>query len=235
VKKKLPVAVWTKIEPLIDKHLTLFRALRPEECAFHLIDLDEESDFDFKCGFEEANGHFRIEYAPVSRESVHRHIETVPLDVLVERINGWASILQEYDDTPSFYDDNEERKYGQYFFERLEIKDSAAGGVPLAEEQQYYLNRYIDRVRETLERYKGDVINGADVNDLRSIGFECDRLQKSIKVVPANETMKRLAKIWAKAQRFSLKLIIDLLNEFRKEAIKKLTVDGMDDLFGFLG
>jgi hypothetical protein len=239
VKKKLPIAVWVKIQPLIDKHLSLFRPLKSSEYAFHLVDLDEDSEFDFKCGFQDSNGNFKIEYAPYGTHHIHRHRETVNLETLAVRITTWANILQEYKDTSTFYDDPIEKRYEEYFFEKLEILDPIVAKEPLSIDKQLYLDTYINAVRIILEQYKADLPKHTTLYEIELIEVECERLQTNLKILPANEILKKLAKIWGKAHKFSLKLIIELLKEFKKEAIKKLSTEAINELFttlaGMLG
>jgi hypothetical protein len=234
VKKKIPVAVWKKIQPLIDQHLTLFRPLKTSEFAFHLIDLDDDSTFDFKCAFQDKNGHFKIEYEPHSIHHIHRHYESVNLDQLTQRITNWSNILQEYVDTNTFYDDSIEKRYTEYFFDKLEIQEFSVGSNPFNIESQLFISNYIGSVKMLLDTYKTKTENSETIFELEIIEKECEKIENNIKSSSANEVLKILARIWGKAHKTSLKLVVDLLKEFRKEVLKKLTTHGFNELQIFI-
>ena len=106
MKKKIPIAVWQEIQPLIDEHQQLFKPLKTDKFAFHLVDLDPESDFYFQCNFQDSSGKFTVKYKPVNSSYVFEQAESqIDLNVLTARISSWANVLKAYSETPTFYDD----------------------------------------------------------------------------------------------------------------------------------
>jgi hypothetical protein len=218
VKKKIPIAVWQKIQPLIEQHQQLFKPLKTDKLAFHLIDLDPESDFYFKCQFQDANGKFIITYKPVNAHHVLSQEESVDLDTLSKRLSSWADVLKSYADTPTFYDDPILQQYEDEFFKDFAMDEPDSDTKPFDFTRQLYLDQYISNIKELLNDYK-ETATDEQILEIKSIESDCDNLRQDITVISKNEAVKKLSKIWAKGQKFGLDLIKDMLKEFRKETI----------------
>lgn len=230
MKKKIPIVVWHKIQPIIDQNKVLFRALKSDQYTFHLVDHDEESEFEFICNIDSDDRFFNIEFQPKSRESVSKVSIKVDLNGLEEKLISWVSILKEYSSTHTFYDDYDAKPYEDEFYTRLEIQDPNVANQPLTPDGQLFLDQYIDKVKVILQNYKTD----RNRYELELIEKECIKLQKSLPVLEANQAMRQLAKIWGKAQKFSLKLITDLLKSFRTEMMKTIASQSMTGVLNWI-
>lgn len=219
MKKKIPIAVWKEIQPLIDEHRQLFKPLKTEKFAFHLLDLDPESDFYFQCNFQDQSGRFNIKYKPVNSSHVLEQTETqVELKALVSRVSSWANVLKEYIETPTFYDDPILQQYQDEFFKDLEIDEPDADTKPFDFTRQLYLDQYISNIKGLLTEYKESATT-EQIIEINSIESDCDNLRQDITIISKNEAVKRISKIWAKGRKYGLELIKDMLKEFKKEAV----------------
>ncbi len=225
MKKTIPVAVWQKIQPILDKHKHLFDPIDSPNFALVLFDKDAfvDNSFSFECGFQDESGNFRIRYKPMNYNLNFPSEELVNIDGLAHRLEVWLNILQAYADTPTIYDNdpfvkNYEHEFAGFFQTADEDADTSAFDMP----QQLLLAQYIDKAIEKLESHK----ESANVRE----SFELDNLiedAKSLKGIltklTKKQTFAKLNKFWAKSRKFSIDLIKDLLTEFKKEAIKTLT------------
>jgi hypothetical protein len=233
VKKKIPITVWQKIQPLIDEHRQLFKPLKTKDFAFHLVDLDKDSDFFFECTFQDEKGNFIIKYKPVDADHVTIGHVAVSLDTLVEKITSWADVLKSYSETPTFYDDPILRQYEDEFFKDLEIDEPDANDKPFDFARQLYLDKYISNVKELLNECK-ETATDEQILEIKSIESDCDNLRQDITIISKNEAVKRLSKIWAKGRKYGLELIKDMFKEFKKEAISwiaKKMIENPEGLF----
>lgn len=218
MKKKIPIAVWQKIQPLIEQYKQLFTPLKTEKFAFHLIDIDKDSDFYFKCQFQDTNGKFIINYKPVNSHYVLSQEENVDLDTLAKRISLWADILKSYTETSTFYDDPIIQQYEDEFFKDFEIDEPDADNKPFDFTRQLYLDQYISNIKGLLNEYK-EIATEEQLIEISSIESDCNNLRQEITIISKNEAVKRLSTIWAKGRKYSLELIKDMFKEFKKEAI----------------
>ena len=218
MKKKIPITVWQKIQPLIDEHRQLFKPLKSKDFAFHLIDLDKDSDFFFECAFQDEKGNFIIRYKPIDADRVSIAHISVNLDTLVEKITSWADVLKTYIETPTFYDDPILQQYEDEFLKDLEIDELDADEKPFDFARQLYLDRYISNIKGLLAEYKENATQEQKI-EIISIESDCDNLRQGITIISKNDAVKKLSKIWAKGRKYSLELIKDMLKEFEKEAI----------------
>jgi hypothetical protein len=232
VKKKIPITVWQKIQPLIDEHRQLFKPLKTKDFAFHLVDLDKESDFFFECAFQDEKGNFVIKYKPVSADMVSIGHTTVGLDALVEKISSWAAVLKLYVETDTFYDDPILQAYEDEFFKDLKIDEPDADTKPFDLTRQLYLDKYISTIKGLLTEYREKATDEQKL-DIEDIEADCDSLRHDINIVPKNEAVKRLSVIWAKSRKYSLDLIKDILKEFRKEAVSWIAKKMIESPDGF--
>lgn len=234
MKKKIPIAVWQEIQPLIDEHRQLFKPLRTDKFAFHLLDLDPESDFYFQCNFQDSSGRFNIKYKPLNTSHVLEQTESqVELKVLVSRVSAWANVLREYLETPTFYDDPILQQYEDEFFEDFEMDELDADTIPFDFKRQLYLDKYVSDIKGLLNRYK-ETASDEQILEIKSIESDCDNLRQNITVISKNEAVKKLSKIWAKGRKYGLEMIKDMLKEFQKEAVSwvaKKMIENSESLF----
>jgi hypothetical protein len=221
VKRKIPVAVWQKLQPFINKNNKLFKPVRTDEYALLLEDIAEESDFYFRSGLMDSSNRFAIEYKPVSMTDIKAVTETVNLETLAARISQWAGVLKAYEETPTFYDDPIEKQYEEEFYAEIEILEPDADIKPFNFPQQLIILKYVETISAILPQIT-DNISEDDSYQLRLIEADCKKLHESITIISKNEALRKLAKIWAKCRKYSIDLILQVLRELKKEGIKAL-------------
>jgi len=232
MKKKIAVAVWQKIQPLIDSYSKLFSPKKTDQLAFHLVDNDSESTFYFKSKLQDTNGNFNVEFYPFSIELLKIHEETVSLEGLVNYIKKWADVLKTYEDTPTFYDDHAQKKYEDYYFEEFKIINPEADYAPFDPPKVIYLEYHIEQVKEFVNE-NASVFKNSEI--VKEINSDCDNLLEELTSSSQNTVVKKLAKIWAKISKNGAKLLKKLLSSFGQELQKKLIEGGAESFTDFLG
>ena len=229
-----------KIQPIIDQHKNLLKVVTDPRLSFSFKDSDTTSDFYFKVYHRANNGKHQVDYKPINEESVSPHTTETDIEGVVKLFASWTKILDKYAKLQTIYDDPILQQYEDDFLKYLEIDEPGADVKPFDLTRQLYLNQYVSNIKGLLTEYKKNATE-EQIFEIESIEMDCDNLQQSITIIPKNETVRKLAKIWAKAQKYGLDLIKDLLKDFKKEAVSwiaKKMLENPEGLFstieGFL-
>lgn len=225
MKKKLPISLLEKIQPLIKKTQSLAKIVNDDKFALHLVDNDEfnKSDFYFRIAYISQRGDYNVNMRPGSMNT------TQPIDwggVSIEKVEeylvNWLDILQRYRDVNTIYD-NPAKHQAQYFYEEFKIMDEDADVAPFNPNQVILLNANIENYKTRLLSLKQDDNEEA----IDAIIEDCEKLQDNIYSEPKNKVMDGLAKIWGKTVTTLKKegkgFIKEYWEEFKKDIIGKLT------------
>lgn len=240
MKKKIPLEVLQKMQPLIDKYRALIVPVAEPRFAFALSDADPSSDFLFVVDHRNGNGKHVVTYKPVSASDVTGGTVEIEIDEVVKYFENWLRLLQAYQDTVTIFDDPILKSYEEEFTTYFQMANEDADKVPFNFEKQLLLEQYLDWAVSRLEAQK-ESANEQQKVELKEMISDVQLLKDNLTQLSQNTTIKGIAKFWAKARKFSIGLIKDLLTEFKKEGIKKLveaTVKGelprWDDISAFI-
>lgn len=218
MKKSIPLKLLQTIEPLIAEKLHLIEPVINHNSLFYLKDKDEKSEFFFSISRGKVRGSFVIEYKPRHHESVSIFKGEVKVENIPTTFQKWTSLLEQYNETKSIYDDPVLKAYQKEFEAQFEIIDENANYESFNLEQQIYLDNYFTNVIKILEAKfvnKEEQAINPIIDDIKLLQNEQSSLSK-------NEVIKRLAKIWSLIRKHSISLLKQTFEVFHKEIVKNL-------------
>jgi hypothetical protein len=152
---------------------------------------------------------------------------SMTLDELTNAMTNWLAILDSYANTPTFYDDPIQRSYQEEFVNYFSMESEQADEMPFDLPRQLLIDQYLQWVVGHLESQK-ETATEEQVEQLDSIIDECESLKDEQTVLTQNQTVGRIAKIWAMARKYGMPLIKELLSELKKGGMKALVEKGLN-------
>ena len=228
MKKQVPYAVLEKIQPLIDQNRDLIRVVRDPSLSFSFKDADEESDFYFKVEPRNEQGKHVISAKPLNEQSVQAYAEELDLDGVVNSFTRWVNILKKYAELQTIFDDPILKSYQDEFASYFSMADEQAAERPFDMEKQLLLDRYLDKVLLRLETQK-ETATEEQQEEIAEIVEDTHSLKSELGQITQNQTIQRIAKIWAKCRRFGIGLIKDALIDFMKDDLKGFIQSAIDE------
>lgn len=220
MKKRIPLIVLEKINPLLSKYQDLFIKIGDPNSAVNLVDADADSDFFFKSSLQTTNETFDVVWKPANSSSVLEMRTECKLDHLTEFLRRWLDILNSYSEMETIFDDPIVERYKDEFYTELADPDDQKD-PKLTPDQQKAIVGYLGKVQSLLPAYI-DAADEQQLLEIKSIEREIASLNDLVEHVTKGQAMKKLSTIWAKAQKYSLTLIMEMLNEFKKEGGKMI-------------
>jgi len=162
-----------------------------------------------------------VERIPASDESVLKATVRVDLEQMSKLLLKWLAILKEYSETETIYDDPAVDKFQDDFFHEFVFDDDTTENQPYDELGQLSIRKYLATIKDLLPAYK-DAADVQQLNEITSIESEIDMLATYVDILSKKEVAKKLAKIWAKGRKYSLSLIMEMLQEIKKEGFKTI-------------
>ena len=217
-KKRIDLSLLQAIEPIIQKHRSLVVPLLNEDLLVYLKDKDQESGFFFKIKAHLTSGKYKVEYKPYSKNYTSIFQSELPRDNTIAQLKGWLEILDEYEKTPSVFDDPIIKKYQIEFQAEFTSTDEDADYASFDLDKQLFLDEYLEMVTLKLE----NSITESNKPEIIDIIEETTSLRSEQTSLSKNEVLKRISKIWAKARKQGLNILKEIFIESRKELIKQL-------------
>lgn len=218
MKKKIPLLVLQKIQPIIEQNKELIKPGFDTDALFHLVDSDKNSDFYFKIYPSKTEGKLDVFWKPAHSNSVNEVTGEIENSKIEGVFNKWISIIKDYSVIHSIYDDPLLASYQKEFESEFKIIDEDANYAPFNLEQQIFLEEYLGKVEEKLLKYRNDE-NSTEVEDLL---LDVKELKEEQTKLNKNEVVNRLSRLWAKARKVGINLLKEIFIESRKELIKHL-------------
>lgn len=228
MKKKIPLAILEVLQPVADNNLDLTKTVKDSNSMFHLIDKDENSDFYFKVTKQEARSgtlNYLIEYKPKSKDNVNTHSVWLSLDGVLTNIKKWLGLLQAYNKIHTIYDDPILKSNQERFEKQFDILEDDADTSSFDLEQQIFLEEYLNNVKsKLLSLQEGRPEN--QVKELEELALEVTEIQSGLTKETKRQIVKRLTKLWAKAQKVGLDVIKEIFVSVTAELAKRLLTGG---------
>lgn len=241
-KKDTPLIVLREIQNLLGLIREIISEKNPpvrllenhEGALIYIEDLDNESNFYFKVLSATSKEvkissssttnkiYFDYERCPTDSTSVKKWNGTNESQEVIRWIKEWADFLNEYNEIHLFQDEFVE-KYTSKFYSDFVIIDKEADIEPFSLEQQLFLNEYLDIIEKVLEENDEEFNTQEIRNDVKELKQNLTQLSK-------NSVLKKLSIIWAKTQKKGLKLLKEIYTSFKKEVIKRVTTEGIDNI-----
>lgn len=228
MKKKIPLTILEALQPVADKNLDLTKTVKNSNSIFHLIDKDENSDFYFKVSKQEVRSgklHYLIEYQPRSKDNVNAYSTLLTTEEVLVSIKKWLALLQAYNKIHTIYDDPILKSNQDRFEKQFDILNDDADTTSFDLSQQIYLDEYLSNVKSklfALHEGRPEIQN----KELEEIAVEATEIQNNLTKETKRQIVKRLAKLWAKAQKVGLDVIKEIFVNVAADLAKKLLTGG---------
>ena len=221
-KKDLPLTILKSLQPFVNLRGEKFETLDPKENLLKVIDLEPDSSFHFtieKYKRERAGKfQFLMSRSPTSRNDNGIHRTWVDISQLEPQFQTWISLLDEYENIESFFDDPIINSFKEEYYAEFEILDDDDAGIkPLNTKQILLLDSHLDDVDKRLEKF----VTEKNAEDIQEIKEDIVQLRDNLTNKSKKWAVKNLSKIWAKIAKQGTKFIKEFLSESKKELIKQ--------------
>lgn len=224
MKKKIPLAILEALQPVADNNLDLTKIVKDTNSMFHLVDKDKNSDFYFKVTKQEARSgklNYLIEFKPKSKDNVNPHSVWLTLEGVVTTIKNWLELLQAYNKIHTIYDDPILKSNQERFEKQFDIIDDDADTTSFDLSQQIFLDEYLNNVKSKLRALQ-EGREEKEVKELEELALEATEIQSELTKATKRQIVKRLSKLWAKAQKIGLDVIKEIFVSVTTELAKRL-------------
>jgi hypothetical protein len=193
----------------------------------YLVDLEHESFF-FRVFKPNLSSNytpfFHFEYMPQNTMNFDKQLINSTSNDVLEHVNNWIRILNEYHEISFSEDDYFVKKYEDEFYAEFDILEEDALTNPFENDKQIYLYNFLEYVSNELKKN--------DSNDpiLLEIISDTVELKDNIQNFTKKNLIKKMSAIFARIKKFSLKLSMDIFDVAKKEIIKKCLYGGLDDI-----
>ena len=219
MKKKIPLEVLQKIQPLIEKYPDVIIPIIDASVSFKFVDADPESDFYFLMHYRNDKGKHVIKFSPSSSTVIGEYVVEAVIDDVVKYFESWVNILIGYNNLNTIFDDNAQNAYHKYYYDEFKIVDDDANYAPFDLPRIFLLEEHLENIKEFVDA-NIQLFKVPDVAE--SIKVACDELIEELTSTPKNVVMKKLTGIWAKITKSGTSLMKSFFKSFGEEFRKKL-------------
>lgn len=231
-KKDLPLIIVQKLAPFVGKETDLYYTeLKDKNMLLQVFDKDEKSDFHFfikeyKRSTNSSNIHsVHLQFKPASEIEQNVTTRWSNVDVLEKHFQNWLNLIQQYNETPSFYDDPILKVYQEeYFTEFAEV-------IPEDEKEKPFKTKELLALDGLFEKLKIDLTTESEnkpetAEQISEIKEEISNLQKTVHLTGKIKVITKVATILGKIAKLGIPFIKKFGDEAQKEVIKKI-ISGM--------
>lgn len=224
-KKKYPIALLRSIATINKKFYNLCErnsdivGLEDNESILIIIRDKDEKNFYFTINNprldSNRNSYFDISYCPSNENSISGTQTTYYEKDISKIFNSWIKLIREYDNIELTVEEKFQKIYEEEFFSEFEIIDEDAEVAPFNNKQQLFLYKYLSHIESKLLE--------ADPEDLynKTLFEDTSNLKNNLQNLTKKEVIQRISKLLAKIKKKGLKLLLDVFDVAKKEAIKK--------------
>jgi len=220
-KKDLPLIILKSLQPFVNLRGEKFETVDPKEFLLKVIDQEFDSKFHFIIEeYKKANTgkfQFLMSKSPINQNDHGIQRNWVDISQLQPQFDSWLKLLDEYDNTPSFFDDPILNSFQEEYFAEFEIIDDEAETKPLNTKQILLLDSHLEEVEKRLDKF----ITDKNRDDIQEIKDDISELKENLTNKSKKWVIKNLSRIWAKISKQGTKFIKEFLSESKKEAIKQ--------------
>ncbi len=199
-----------------EKYLVFFRDKEHHSFYFHVSNPNQTSDH---------RTFFNFTYLPQSdvtltnKTSFNNDFTTV-----VQNFNIWIQLLRQYNEINLTEEDYITKQYEEELYNDFEILDEDAHINPFEHEKQVFVYKLLTYIETVLqEKANGEV-------EIQQIISETQDLKSNVQNLTKKNVVRRLSRILAKVKKHGIKLFQDVLNEGKKEIIKKALNGSFDEI-----
>ncbi|MES2837992.1 MAG: hypothetical protein V4667_10750 [Bacteroidota bacterium] len=224
MKKKIPLAILESLQPLVHKNLNLVETVKNDDVIFHLKDKDLHSDLYYKIIRKESSNNqsgYIIEYKPSSKDDISLRKIWIKNDLVSNSIQNWLAIIEEYNNMLTIYDDPIIKSNQERFEKKFETLDEDANYSSFDLQQQTFLYEYLNNTKSIILKHN-EGKSEDEIAELKDLINDADEIQKNLTKETKKIIVKRLSKFWAKAQKFGLNVIQEILVAVSSDFIQKI-------------
>ena len=166
---------------------------------------------------------FRIKVKPTSEidntESSYNHTSTD----IIDRFEQWINLMKEYDSFSFSDDETIIKQYEEEFFAEWEVLDEDADEKAFEPDRQILLYNWLT----LLER---DLKSNHSLGKENPLAEEASELKDNIQNLTKRQFIIRFSKLMSKVKKTGLKLLSEIFDIAKKEALKKLLYGGIEGI-----
>lgn len=221
-KKDLPLTILKSLEPFVNLKGDKFEVVDPKEKLLKVIDKDVDSVFHFTIHkYEKANNgnyQFLMTRAPKSEHDNGNYQATVDISTLGPQFEHWLNLLNQYENTISFFDDPIVEEFYTEFYTEFEFIDNEdAEKKPFSTKQILLLDNYLEAVENKLLEFT----TPENEEEIIEIKENILLLRENLTTQSKKWVVSKLTQIWAKIAKQGVSFIKEFLTESKKELIKQ--------------
>lgn len=224
MKEKVPLAVLEALNPASNENLQYVSAHDDQGAILLIKDKSATSDFYFKIIKKEKRNtglHFLVEFKPRTKENTDNQQKWLLLEATLKTLSNWLALVGAYYTTKTILDDPLTQSYADQFYSQFDIVDEDANRIGFNLEQQLFLDEYLTNVRGKVAALK-EGRHPSDVTKLEEIEAEAAEIQANLTKENKRSIVRRLSRLWAKAQRVGLDVIKEIFVSVVSDLTKKL-------------
>jgi len=126
-------------------------------------------------------------------------------------------LLNEFDNTDSFFDDPILNSFRDQYYAEFEILEEDADIKPLNTNQILFLDSHLEDIEKKLDKYKSD----KNSDDIEEIKGDIKILRENLTTKSKKWVIENLSKVWAKITKQGTTLLKEFLSESKREMIKQ--------------
>ncbi|MEG0916921.1 MAG: hypothetical protein RSF68_07900 [Myroides sp.] len=240
-KKQLPLNVLKALEPYVNTKTDVFHSeIRNTDNLLEIYDNDLSSDFHFIITEQKkvVNGgnvshQLKILHKPADANNPETIEKWSILEKLATNLNFWVNLVEEYNNTKSFLDDQVLNSYeAEFFTEFTENINVDISEKPFTIKQQLALDKLFEDLKVELKNQSAGK-NSDVINMVEDINQEISKLQENVSVSSKEKVIKSISKIYAKISKLGINFIKAFGNEVQKQFMKTI-LDGSIDFTKYL-
>jgi len=167
---------------------------------------------------------FNFNYLPQDENSFNQTSFNNESSIILEHFSIWINLLREYEEVNLDEDEIIENFYQEEFFHDFEILDEDAYTAPFEHEKQVILYNFLTYIETELKRQL------TDDPEIKELIAETEEFKDNIQNFSKKVVVKKFSRILAKIKKKALSMIIEILNEGKKEIIKRALTGGLDEI-----
>jgi len=222
-KTEIPLAVLEALKPFFELNDERIVLADPKKSLIRFEDADKNSGFYFNISsYATSGGSFNLTIAqmPSSRQNPEAIGLNINIKDLDKTFSMWKTLVMAYDEY-TLYEDPILKHNEEKFFQQFDIIDEDANKVSFDLEQQIYLDEFLDRANKVLIEFKEGKAP-EEITILEDLQNDVINIKNSLTTETKKKIIKKLSVFLAKAQKFGLPLIKEIIKELVIESFKKL-------------
>lgn len=226
-KKQLPIIILKSLESFVNLTGEKFKIIAPKGNLLYVLDIDNSSDFYFKIEQYEkkSNGSFQflMDRIPKNEHENGNYRTWIDIKQLGTEFKTWLNLLDQYENTESFFDDPILKSNAKSFLLKFELVDENADIETFDLEQQLFLEEYLNNSNEKLKMLK-EHQSDEKIAEIEILEKETEEIKSALTTESKKKIMIRLSKFWGRAQKTGLEVIKEIFVSVTAEITKRLMI-----------